>query len=195
MIKKFIFLIMFGFPVKQMFGQDNDGTPKNYPGIYTALVFNNISTAVGIEYERYFLNRSKFAWGVRIGYLFKYERGNANIISGADDNVTSSNLQLWSSGYWYTSDQRNMEGFFLNGGVGINYTQSEEQVMFNPPSYTVVKGSSVSPAIEAGLGFQFSTRSKLAIRIVGSGAIYFPKADDNSFSPKNTLSLRVSAGF
>lgn len=186
---------MLGFSVKQMCGQGNDKTPKNYPGIYTALVFNSISTAIGIEYERYLLARPKFAWAARAGYLFKYKWGNANIISGADDNVTSSNWQLWSSGYWYTSDQQNMEGFFLNGGVGINYTQSEERVMFNPPSYTMLKGNGVSPAIEAGLGFQFPIRSKMAIRIVGSGAIYFPKAEDKSFSPANSLSLRVSVGF
>lgn len=195
MIKKYFFLIMLGFPVKQMYGQDNDKTPRNYPGIYTVLVFNNISTAVGVEYERYLLNKSKFAWGVRAAYLFKYKWGNANIISGADDNVTSSNWQLWSSGYWYNSNQRNMEGFFVNAGVGINYTQSEERVMLNPPDYTTFKGDGLSPAVEAGVGFQFPIKSNMAIRLVGSGAIYFPKAEDKSFSPANSLSLRVSVGF
>jgi hypothetical protein len=195
MIKKISFLIILGFPVKQMCGQDNDKTPKNYPGIYTALVFNNISTAVGIEYERYLLARPKFALAARAGYLFKYKWGNANIISGADDNVTSSNWQLWSSGYWYISDQRNMEGFFVNGGVGINYTQSEERVMLNPPDYTTLKDNGLSPAIEAGVGFQFYIRSGITLRIGGSGAIYFPKAEDKHFSPTNTLTLRVAAGF
>lgn len=195
MIKQISLLLILSFPVKQVCCQTDNVIPKNYPGIYTALVFNNISTAVGIEYERYLLIKSKFAWAARAGYLFKHKWGNANIISGADDNVTSSNWQLWSSGYWYTSDQRNMEGFFLNGGVGINYTQSEERVMFNPPAYTIVKGNGLSPAIEAGVGFQFSIGSGVAMRIGGSGAVYFPKAEDKSFSPTNTLSLRVAAGF
>lgn len=194
MIKMIFILIMLGFQINQVCCQTNN-VLKNYPGINTALVFNNISSAFGLEYERYLVTRTKFAWAARAGYLFKYKWGNANPISGTDDNITTSNWQLWTSGYWYTSAQQSMEGFFINGGIGINYTQSEERVMFNPPAYTTVKGNGVSPAIEAGVGFQFPIKSNMAIRLVGSGAIYFPKAEDKSFSPANSLSLRVSVGF
>lgn len=195
MIKRIIILLMLSFPVKEVCSQENNNTPKNYPGIYTALVFDNISTALGIEYERYLLVRSKFAWAARAGYIFKYKWGNANIISGADDNVTSSNWQLWTGGYWYTSAHQDIEGFFINGSLGVTYTQSEERVMLSPPAYTIIKGNGFSPAIETGLGFQFSVKQGLAIRLGGFGAVYFPSAEDKSFSPKNTLSLRVSAGF
>lgn len=195
MIRILFILIMLGFQINQVCCQTDNVLPKNYPGINTALVFDNISTAVGIDYERYLIVRTKFAWAARVGYMFKYKWGNANIISGADDNVTSSNWQLWTSGYWYTSEQQNMEGFFINGSIGLNYTKSEERIMLNPPVYTTLKGNGVSPALEAGLGFHFPIKSSMAIRICGSGAVYFPNTEDKSFSPKNTLSLRISAGF
>jgi|CXWL01.1.fsa_nt_gi hypothetical protein len=195
MKKKLFILLILGFPVKHVCSQSNENTPKNYPGIYTALVFDNISTSVGIEYERYLLVRSKFAWAARAGYLFKYKWGNANIISGADDNVTSSNWQFWSGGYWYTSTHEHMEGFFINGSLGVTYTQSEERIMLSPPAYTIIKGDGLSPAIEAGLGFQFIVKPGLAIRLGGFGAVYFPANENKSFSPKNTLSLRASVGF
>lgn len=195
MIKKFFLLTLLGFPVTQLFSQQNGDIPKNYAGIYTALVFDQISTAIGVEYERSLLVRPKFVFGARIGHLFKYKWGNANIISGSNDNITNSNWQLWASGYWFTSDNKEAGGFFINSGIGLNYTRSEEKYWVSPGASNVIKGNGISPAIEAGVGFQFSISQSIAIRLGGSGAIYFPVAEDKSFSPKNSLSLRASVGF
>jgi hypothetical protein len=169
--------------------------PKNYASIYTALVFDQISTAIGVEYERSLLVRPKFVLGARIGHLLKYKWGNANIISGTNDNVTNSNWQLWASGYWFTSAEKEVGGIFINSSIGLNYTQSEAKYWVSPGVSNVIKNDGISPAIEAGLGFQFSAGRSMAIRLGGFGAIYFPAAEDKSFGPKNTLSLRVSAGF
>jgi hypothetical protein len=195
MIKQIFILIMLAFPITKVYSQQNVNTPKNYPGIYTALVFDQISTAIGVEFERYLLIRQKFILGARIGHLFKYKWGNANIISGSDDNITNSNWQLWTGGYWFTSGERQAEGFFINSGIGLNYTQSEEKYWVSPGVSNVIKGNGISPAIEAGVGFQFKINPTLAIRLGGCGAIFFPAAEDKSFSPKNTLSFRASIGF
>lgn len=186
---------MLGFPVTQLYSQQHDNIPKNYAGIYTALVFDQISTAIGAEYERSLLVRSKFVFGARIGHLFKYKWGNANIISGSNDNITNSNWQLWTSGYWFTSDKKEAEGFFINSGIGLNYTRSEEKYWVSPGVSDVITNDGISPAIEAGVGFQFSVRQSIAVRLGGFGAIYFPAAENKSFSPKNALAFRASVGF
>jgi len=195
MIKKIFLLTILGFPVTQLYSQQLENTPKNYAGIYTALVFDQISTAVGVEYERSILVRPKFVFGARIGHLFKYKWGNANIISGANNNSTNSSWQLWASGYWFTSAEKESGGFFMNSSIGLNYTQSEEKYWVSPGVSDVIMNDGISPAIEAGVGFQFRAGRSMAIRLGGFGAICFPAAEDKTFSPKNTLSLRVSAGF
>lgn len=195
MVKKILIIVIFIVADKMAYSQETDNIPKNYPGIYPAFVFDNISTAFGLEYERYLLVRSKFAWATRAGYLFKYKWGNANIISGTNENVSSVNWQLWTSGYWFSAADKFMKSYFINGGLGVPYTQSEEMVMLNPPVYTLLKGNDFSPAIEAGSGIQFYVTDGFDLRIGGGGTLYFPKPQDKPFSPTNTLTIRVAAGF
>ena len=169
--------------------------PKNFPGIYGALVFNQFSGAGGIEYERYVVTRQKFILGVRGGYLFKYKPGNVNIIYGAKDYITTTNWQFWADGYWFTSSEKQTSGFFINAGLGTTYTHREEKLNLPPPAPAFITSKGVSPGIEAGIGMQMPSGKKNAFKLALTGSLFIPSSKNQSFVPLNMIVFRTSFGF
>jgi hypothetical protein len=173
-------------------GQDKPAPAKNFIGISGNLVFNGFSGAIGIEYERYLFTKSRFALAVRAVRILKYKAGNLNPIYGADKNLTASHWQFWADACFFTSAAKGNNGFFINTGLGITYTEKKEKINGQPPM--LIKNSGTMPAIEAGIGYPISLSDKLVLKLGGNGSVYFP-SKNKSLGPGNMISLRIALGF
>lgn len=179
--------------------QDVRQVPRNYGGF--ALVFDmaNMSSAFGLEYERYLFTKNNLVAAVRANYIHQYKSGNSDIsftdwASGYHDHYDITLGQLWATGYVYTSSQKKYSGFFFQSGIGMTYSaaRKNDNNDYGNSSYT-----KLLPSFEFGGGTQFPVSDRADFRGMLtaslSGKQDSPRPDEQT--SLGLLSLKISIGF
>jgi hypothetical protein len=154
-------------------GQHAMSVQKNFVSAFAGLEWNTATGMTGFDYERIIVADKKATAGFKVSYALPYQNGNMQLFNLPCCGVSSVSTVL-ATAMLFTSAKNDLTGFFLNGGLGVGL-----KTYYIPE---ILKRTAVRPALELGLGLQFSIGSRIKCR--WTNYLTFPSTEGGITSSK-----------
>jgi hypothetical protein len=102
-------------------------------------------------------------------------------------------MQLWGTGYLFTSNKRNYSGFFFSSALGLTRsiaTKIDGDMLVNPRYNNLLPGAEIGTGLQLPLGKKIVFRGSFTLSV--SGSQEYPDGESHSFT---LLCTKLSIGF